>query len=216
MNQLALETSTEHCSVALQIDDRVLTRDALEPRSHARLILPWARELLAEAGIGFADLDSLAVSRGPGGFTSLRIGLSIVQGIALAHDLPVHTVSSLDALAINIAHANPDRPFLALLDARMGEVYVAGYQPSPSGPQRVGEERLLAPEQLSPSEEKCRLIAGPGARQFGDLLQRSGFELVGEDHSWPNARTVLRLASLVQPVAGYEIQPVYLRDQVTG
>lgn len=216
MNQLALETSTENCSVALKVGDRILVRESVEPRSHARLILPWVRELLAEAEIGFADLDSLAVSRGPGGFTSLRIGLGIVQGIALARDLPVHTVSSLDALAINIADANPDRSFLALLDARMGEVYAARYHSTQLGPERIDDERLLDPAPLSPPNNEGRLAAGPGARQYTEVLQRNGFEIAECDQSWPNARAVVHLAGTVEPVAGYEIQPIYLRDQVTG
>ena len=216
MPRLAIESSTENCSVALQFNETVLTRDAVEPRAHASLILPWARELLSEAGIGFGELDSVAVGRGPGGFTSLRIGLGIIQGIALAHDLPVHPVSSLDALAIDIANHHPNRPFLALLDARMGEIYAAWYQPSESGPERTGEEILLAPDQLLPPEGKAWLAAGPGARQYNEVLQRAGFELPASDQSWPSASAVLHLASTVEPVASYELQPVYLRDQVTG
>ncbi len=216
MPRLAIESSTELCSVALQCGESVLSRDAVESRAHANLILPWSRELLSEAGIGFGDLDSLAVSRGPGGFTSLRIGLSIVQGLALAHDLPVHPVSSLDALAFNIGRTHPGRNFLALLDARMGEVYAAWYQPSPSGPQRIGEERLLAPDALAEVHGTDWLAAGPGARAHAEVLTSSGFELPVDDQTWPDARAVLELSQHTQPVPGYRIEPVYLRDQVTG
>ncbi len=216
MPRLAIESSTEHCSVALQNGESVLSRDAVEPRAHAKLILPWSRELLSEAGIGFGDLDSLAVGRGPGGFTSLRIGLGIVQGLALAHDLPVHPVSSLDALAFNIAQDYPDRSILALLDARMGEVYAAWYQPTPSGPQRIGEERLLAPDALAAAHGTDWLAAGPGARAHADLLTQTGFELPDNDPTWPDARALLELSRHIEPVPAYRIEPTYLRDQVTG
>lgn len=213
MNQLAMETSTENCSVALQVGDQVLTRESVEARAHARLLLPWASELLAEAGIGYSALDSLAVSRGPGGFTSLRIGLGVIQGIALAHDLPVHPVSSLDALAINIAGSSPNRPLLALLDARMGEVYAAWYG---ADGKRIDEESLLAPDKLAARHGSSWLAAGPGARAYADILLRQGFELPDSDTSWPDARAVLHLADSTPAVAGFEIQPVYLRDQVTS
>jgi tRNA threonylcarbamoyladenosine biosynthesis protein TsaB len=216
MPRLAIETSTENCSVALQSGQSVLNRDSVEPRAHARLILPWARELLTEAGIGFGGLDSLVVGRGPGGFTSLRIGLGIVQGLALAHDLPVYPVSSLDALALDIARDHPDRNILAVLDARMGEVYAAWYQPSSSGPQRIGEERLLAPNALAAVDGSDWLAAGPGARAHAGILTAAGFELPGSDQTWPDARAVLELSRYAEPVAAHGIEPVYLRDQVTG
>jgi tRNA threonylcarbamoyladenosine biosynthesis protein TsaB len=222
MPQLAIESSTESCSVALQIDGELRHRQAVEPRAHARLILPWAGELLAEGGIDFADLDSLVVSRGPGGFTSLRIGLGIVQGIALAHDLPVHPVSSLAALAES---ADPDRRIpnmLALLDARMGEVYAAWYQTKDDRRERLGEESLLPPERLQAPVPGPWLAIGPGARVFGEQIKAAlGRDLVdppdnAPEEAWPTAIALLKLATTVEPVPAHQLTPIYLRDQVTG
>jgi tRNA threonylcarbamoyladenosine biosynthesis protein TsaB len=224
MNRLAIETSTECCSVALQMGGAILERHRVEPRAHARLVLPWASELLAEGGIGFGDLDGLAVSRGPGGFTSLRIGLGIVQGLALAHDLPVYPVSSLDVLAQS---ADPDASATALLtlfDARMGEVYAAWYQVRDGQRVRLGEEQLLPPDQLKAPQAATWLATGPGARTFEQAVDRAlGSSNVRFQHldantedSWPRASALLALADRVDPLPGHRIVPVYLRDQVTG
>jgi tRNA threonylcarbamoyladenosine biosynthesis protein TsaB len=218
MPLLAIESSTECCSLALRVGDEIFSRSVVEPRAHARLILPWTEELLAEAGIGFGQLDALAVSRGPGSFTSLRIGLGIVQGIALAHDLPVHAVSSLDVLAES---ADPDTNcprLLALLDARMGEVYAAWYRSDGARRERIGEEQLLRPDQLSAPDSSRWNATGPGARAFGQVISQRLGEQIGfiVDDSWPQATALLRLAGTVEAVPGYRLEPTYLRDQVTG
>ncbi|WP_026143779.1 tRNA (adenosine(37)-N6)-threonylcarbamoyltransferase complex dimerization subunit type 1 TsaB, partial [Xanthomonas sp. SHU 308] len=75
MNLLAFETSTEACSVAVMVGDRVLERFDLAPRRHAELALPWAEQLLAEAGIGRRQLDAVAFGRGPGAFTGVRLAI---------------------------------------------------------------------------------------------------------------------------------------------
>ena len=99
MNLLAIETATETCSVALSVSGEVLERYQRAPRQHAELLLPWVGELLAEAGLAYASVEAIAFSRGPGSFTSLRIGIGVVQGRAWASDRPVIPVSSLAATA---------------------------------------------------------------------------------------------------------------------
>jgi len=100
MKLLAFETATEACSVALWIDGDVRERFELAPRRHAELALPWAEQLLAEAGIARSQLDTIAVGRGPGAFTGVRLAIALAQGIALALDRPVVPVSTLAALAM--------------------------------------------------------------------------------------------------------------------
>jgi tRNA threonylcarbamoyladenosine biosynthesis protein TsaB len=97
---LAFETATEACSVALWVDGEVRERFELAPRRHAELALPWAEQLLAEAGIARSQLDAIAVGRGPGAFTGVRLGVALAQGIALALDRQVVPVSTLAALAM--------------------------------------------------------------------------------------------------------------------
>src|SRR5690606_37846584 len=125
MNLLAFETSTEACSVALWRDGEVAERFELAPRRHAEPALPCAEALLAEAGLARSHLDAIAVGRGPGAFTGVRLGVAIAQGIALALDRPVLPVSTLLALAARAPAAAPH--VLAAIDARMGEVYLGAF-----------------------------------------------------------------------------------------
>src|SRR5690606_2310758 len=124
MKLLAFETATEACSVAVLADGRVLERFEVAPRRHAELALPWAEALLAEAGLSRSQLDAIAVGRGPGAFTGVRLGVGLAQGVALALDLPVVPVSTLAALAARA----PDGRVVAAIDARMGEVYLGRYE----------------------------------------------------------------------------------------
>ena len=105
MKLLAFELATEACSVALWIDGDVCERFELAPRRHAELALPWAGQLLAQAGIAKSQLDAIAVGRGPGAFTGVRLAVALAQGIALALDRPIVPVSTLAALAMQAAAA---------------------------------------------------------------------------------------------------------------
>ncbi len=131
MNFLAIETSTEACSVALVHGDEVIERSEIAPRRHAELVLPMADDLLAEAGLKRGALHGIAVGRGPGAFTGVRLGVSLAQGMAMALDVPVVTVSSLQALALEAPE--DDAAILSIIDARMGEIYVAAWRREDDG-----------------------------------------------------------------------------------
>src|SRR5258707_1196536 len=118
MKLLALETSTEACSVALSLDGAVVERFELGQR-HGERLLPMVQEILSESGVALTQLDALAFGRGPGSFTSLRIGAGVTQGLAFGADLPVVPVSSLAVLAQGENAAK----ILAAFDARMRQVY---------------------------------------------------------------------------------------------
>lgn len=218
MNRLGIEAATDFCSVALEVDGETSVREALAPRRHAELLIPWIRELLEERNLVFADLDSLAVSRGPGGFTSLRIGLGVAQGIALAHELPIHPVSTLAALA---RAADPEcraQHILPLLDARMSEVY-AGFFESRNGEHiAVGDEVVVPPAALSLPHEGPWLAAGSGLVSYGDALEGvlAGKLAEKEPDVWPDARSVLALADSVEPVPAWGLEPKYVRDDVAN
>src|SRR5678810_16965 len=86
MNLLALDTATEACSAALLIGEEVIERSEIAPRRHAELILPMIESLLGEAGISRRQIDAIAVGRGPGAFTGVRLAISVAQGLALGLD----------------------------------------------------------------------------------------------------------------------------------
>ncbi|NBB92122.1 MAG: tRNA (adenosine(37)-N6)-threonylcarbamoyltransferase complex dimerization subunit type 1 TsaB [Gammaproteobacteria bacterium] len=218
MIRLGLETATDFCSVALEVDGEVNRREGLAPRRHAELLIPWIRELLAEQGVGFGDLDALAVSRGPGGFTSLRIGLGVAQGIALAHGLPIHAVSTLAALA---RAADPEvraGHVVAILDARMSEIYAGCFEGRSGQHVPVGPEVVLPPAKLALPGEGPWLAAGSGLASYGETLEGmlAGRVTTTLPGCWPDARSVLALAETVEPVPAWKLEPKYVRDDVTG
>ena len=128
---VAIETSTECCSAALLRDGAVLERSELAPRRHAALILPMIESLLDEAGVSRRGLDAVAVGRGPGAFTGVRLAISVAQGLALGLDIPVIPISSLAALAQDAPPG--DASILAVIDARMGEIYAGAFRRTSDG-----------------------------------------------------------------------------------
>ena len=127
---LAVDTSTEACSVALQIGDKTITKFADEPRSHSRLLMPMVQQILTEAEIKVNQLDVIGVSIGPGSFTGLRIGFAAVQGMAYGADIPVAPVSTLELMAATYVRQESAQAgeIIALLDARMSEFNLGRYQ----------------------------------------------------------------------------------------
>lgn len=223
MKLLAFETATEACSVALWIDGEVRERFGVAPRRHAELALPWADRLLAEAGIAKAELDAVAVGRGPGAFTGVRLGVALGQGIALALDLPVLPVSTLAALAMRGAApaGDGDPGILAAIDARMGEVYWAAYRREGAGVAPVSAEAVSAPDAvvLADAEGAWRGVGTGFAAADGLLQQSLGARLQSVDATaLPRAADVAVLAAAAfargEAVAADRLEPAYLRDNV--
>ena len=157
MRLLAFETATEALSVAVMVDGQIHERFELAPRRHAELALPWADEMLAQAGVARSQLDAIAVGRGPGAFTGVRLAIAVAQGIALALDRPVVPVSTLAALAMRAPAGDGDR-VLAAIDARMGEVYAAAYRRDGDELRTLDEERVASPDAVVLPDEALRLF----------------------------------------------------------
>ena len=215
---LAIETATEACSVALWIDGEVRERHALAPRRHAELVLPWAEALLAEAGIAAAALDAIAVGRGPGAFTGVRLAISLGQGLAFGLERPMLGVSTLAVLAQGGAGARR----VAAIDARMGEVYVGAFASGDDGLVRAeGPERLGPPGAVAlPPAGAGWTARGTGFAAAGGVLATRlgvGAEDAGGD-ALPRAADLARLAAAGfargEAVAPERVEPAYLRDKV--
>ncbi|WP_457317885.1 tRNA (adenosine(37)-N6)-threonylcarbamoyltransferase complex dimerization subunit type 1 TsaB [Stenotrophomonas sp. P5_B8] len=218
MKLLAFETATEACSVALYVDGQVLERFEIAPRRHAELSLPWAEALLAEAGVARSQLDAIALGRGPGAFTGVRLAIAIAQGIALALDRPLVPVSTLQVLALR-APADADH-VLSSIDARMGEVYVARQVRVDGQWQLQGEETVCAPEAVVLPDGTRWFGVGTGFGAAEDVLaRRLGDQLDGVDaQALPRASDVLALAvpafARGEGMAPERVEPAYLRDNV--
>lgn len=219
MNLLALETSTESCSVALWYRGCLITRSEIAPRRHAELVLPMADSLLAEAGLSRRSLDAIAVGRGPGAFTGVRLAISIAQGLALGLDVPVVPVSSLAALALDAPVDGA--PALAVIDARMGEVYAGAFRRACDGVLvALGSETVGPAERLELPKADAWNVIGTGWDAYRAVLSvRLPMPPRWADGArYPQARAVAELAA-AEFAAGRGMAPelalpVYLRDKV--
>jgi tRNA threonylcarbamoyladenosine biosynthesis protein TsaB len=221
MNLLAIETSTEACSVALSCDGAVVERFALAPRRHTELLLPMIEAVLAEAGVGPTELDGLTFGAGPGAFTGLRIACAFTQGIALARDVPVVAVSSLAALAQGVARTTGTTHLLPALDARMGEIYCGAYAAGTDGlVMPLAQDCVCPPAGARWPSGADWVGCGPGWAAYGDALRHALAERLHSviEDAYPHAQDVARLgeiafkAGLGEPAE--QALPVYLRDQV--
>ncbi len=218
MKILALETATEACSAALNIDGEIRARFEIAPRGHSALILPMLKSLLTEADISLQQVDALAFGRGPGAFTGVRIGVGVAQGVAFGADLPVLPISTLAALA----QATDAMQVLAAIDARMDEVYWGVYRRAKNGLMRLqGEECVIAPDMAPAVNGGDWLGAGSGWGVYGDRLRvRHAGQMAGVAMDvLPHAAAVSRLAVAAfaagEAVGAEQALPVYLRDTVT-
>lgn len=215
MRLLAFETATRRLSVALWQDGALIERAGEIPNGGSGQLLPWVRELLAEAGLTLNQIDGIAFGAGPGGFTGLRLACGVAQGLAFGLDLPVLPVSTLEALAL----ASGERDAWVCLDARMNEVYAAAYRVE-------GDHvrQLMAPVCLPPAVAPAPTFAGgwgvgDGFAAYGQVLRARKPDLIGlRTDAFPSAAAVLRLAapafSRGEAVPALLAQPVYLRDKV--
>jgi tRNA threonylcarbamoyladenosine biosynthesis protein TsaB len=162
-----------------------------ERPGHGTQLLVLARELLDEAGLSLGDVDRVAVGVGPGGFTGLRIGVATARALAQAADAEIVGVSTLEALAV-AAEPAPGQGVLAVVDARRGEVFVAGWR---DGEQVLGA-RAIAPALAGTIAGEGWLAVGDGALRFRDDLEGAGCEVPvdGSDRHGVSALAVCRLA----------------------
>lgn len=223
MKLLALDTATEACSAALLVGDTLLARYEEPKRGHAELILPMVDALLTEAGLSLRELDCLAVGRGPGAFTGVRIAVSVAQGLAFGAQLPIVPISDLAALAQLAVDRYGARHVLACIDARIGEVYWGAFEVQPDGlVGGVTDEQVSAPAAVSVSRGPPWFGAGSGWAAYPQIatgLAQAGVTLLGGDGTLlPRAQEIARLAAREfkagQAVSPEQALPVYLRDQV--
>lgn len=219
MKLLAFETATEACSVAVYVDGEIRERHAVAPRQHTALALPWADELLADAGIGKSQLDAIAVGIGPGAFTGVRLAVALAQGIALALDKPVVPVSTLATLALQ-ANALPGEYIFAAIDARMGEIYCGEFVGETEAfVGAIGDERVLAPGDV-PALSRDVIGVGTGyAANGGVLVTTLGarlrrFDATALPHAADLARLAARDFALGKAMTPDRLEPAYLRNKV--
>ena len=220
MRILALDTSTEWCSVAVGDGAIWHRRDEHAGQAHSERVLPMVQAALAEAGWTLANLDGLAFGAGPGSFTGIRIGCGVAQGLALGADLPVVPVPTLAAIAQEVFRARGWESVLTCLDARMREVYAAAYARRGGGWREVAPPAVVAPAavpRVQPSGNGDWHGAGNGFAAYPSLGAQLGLSRVAAD-ARPTAQSIgaLALPRLVagEGVAAGDALPLYVRHRV--
>lgn len=213
---LAIETSTELASAALLYGDELISRESLGVQTHSETILPMVQQLLAQAGVALAQCDAIAFGVGPGSFTGVRTACGVVQGLAFGCDLPVIPIVTLEAMAQAGLEAAQASDVLAILDARMGEVYWAQYHHDEDGWQLVIEPTLSAASAVQPQGHV--LACGNGLTAYAQDFATQVFAANGLAQLMPHAAQVARLGlrALQQgkTIALQDAQPLYLRNKV--
>ena len=217
---LAVESATSALSVAvLRGEELQVELSRRGDQHHAETLLPLVDQALAQAGLELDEIQAFGVSIGPGSFTSLRIGLATVKGLAFGTPRPVAPVSTLAALAWTAdGGADSETPVMALLDARRGEVYAAGYDMVGGDPREFLREGVYTPGELAERTPRlCRLV-GDGAALFGGEiceLRGSGVENWADSCGCPRASAVGALAARAlargQGCDAADLAPRYLR-----
>ena len=213
MKLLAIDTSTDRASLALAVGDQLYSQAQDGAKTHALILLPLIDELLAQANLSVADLDGIVFGRGPGSFTGLRVACSAAKGLAYAVDIPVYAVSTLAAIAWSVRQTGETGPILAVMDARMAELYWAC----------IHSDFDTILEQVGPAAQiqlnvpkVC--LAGVGyssyQEKFSTQLQQ---QIVASLVVYPSASAMIGLvqAGLVNAINPAVAKPVYIRNQVT-
>ncbi len=195
---LAIETSTSQSSVALGTEREVLAQVSVTGRAHQETLFPALDRVRSWTGVELDQLGGIAVGTGPGLFTGLRVGVQAAKSLAQVLGIPIVGVSSLDALAFSVRHA--DRPVWAVIDARRKEVFHALYRPVPGGVVRQGEPAVAAPDHLIADIEALGedvLLVGDGAilyrREIEDALGARA-DLASDLRQRPQAAALVELA----------------------
>jgi tRNA threonylcarbamoyladenosine biosynthesis protein TsaB len=218
---LAIEASTEACSVALLHKGRQTEDFRLLPRAHTRYLLPMVDQILSDEGICLSDLDAIGFSAGPGSFTGLRVCAGVVQGLAFAAEKPVVAVSTLQAMAQGEADylelADGDI-LLPALDARMDELYWGQYRYLSGFAELIAEDSLRSPESIHIAAAEGAVFGFGSGWVYAPRFAH-GLPSVNVNAAvYPRAQAILKLAVRAFERGDYmsadQAQPVYLRETV--
>ncbi|OBX89407.1 tRNA (adenosine(37)-N6)-threonylcarbamoyltransferase complex dimerization subunit type 1 TsaB [Haemophilus haemolyticus] len=222
---LALDTSTEACSVALLYHGEKTYINELAQRTHTKRILPMIDEILVNSGLGLNQVDALAFGRGPGSFTGVRVGAGIAQGLAFGADLPVIPVSNLTAMAQAAFELHQAENVVTAIDARMNEVYFSQLVREKVRSdfteffqwREIITEQVCSPEQaINQLRDHNAFRVGTGWAAYSQFTEKN---LTSSDIALPNALYMLELARVEylqkRTISALEIEPIYLRNEVT-
>ncbi len=216
---LCIETATTNCSVALSVNGSViaLKEDYNTSYSHAERLHVYIEELLLKNNISKSQLTAIAVSKGPGSYTGLRIGVSAAKGLCFALDIPLISVPTLDSLAYQVKEK--EGVIVSMLDARRMEVYSAIYNAENKKQLRETRAEVLDENSFSDYLEKGNVyFIGDGVEKFKTICSHKNAIFI--EGKLPSANNMGLLAnekhkkSDIEDVAYFE--PYYLKDFIAG
>ena len=215
MNLLALDTSTEFLSLALQLGDKTHSHYQHAGQAASQLVLPQIQALLNSAKITLNQLDGIAFGAGPGAFTGVRVACGVAQGLGFGANLPVVGVNTLLALA----QTSGEDKVIACLDARMGEIYHAAFERK-NGEWIEQSPTIVCKPEAAPILEGVWNGVGSGWAAYGDILSAIYANNLAQvlPNITPTAQAILQLAApifaagLAKPAS--EAAPIYIRNRV--
>lgn len=194
MKILAMDSAAQACSVAIWQDTGIIAHEFQEmARGHASDLLPMVDRVLAQAQQNITDMDAIAVTVGPGGFTGLRIALACARGFGVAAKLPVIGITTLEALAY--AETGRSLPLLTALDAKRADLYAQYFAPDNTA---LSEPVAQMPQDivaLCPPQTTEVLIAGDCFERLEPLFLDKGISPIKTEGRNPNAKAVAMLAA---------------------
>jgi tRNA threonylcarbamoyladenosine biosynthesis protein TsaB len=223
---LNIETSTEVCSVTLSKDGKTLIeKESSEGLNHSQLLTVFVEELFKANNIAFKDLDAVAVSKGPGSYTGLRIGVSVAKGLCYGLDIPLISVGSIDAMGHYVASHSTDfytsentqeLLFCPMIDARRMEVYTALYDQSGEAVVPVSAQIIDENSFAGQLKQNTILFFGNGAEKCRSKITHKNARFVGPNYT--SARFMQLLAERKYNKREFEnvayFEPFYLKDFV--
>lgn len=215
MRILAFDSSAKSASVAILCDNRIIGSSFINTNiTHSQTLVPMAEQLLNNTNLSINDIDALAVSVGPGSFTGVRIGVSVVKGIAMPLNLPCIGVSTLEAMAYN--YIEKDCIIVSTMDARCNQVYNALFRFNDCKLERLCGDRPISISELEKDLENYKekvILIGDGAKLCYDAFgyKYDNVYLAPENIRYQNAVGVAFSALTKEAVSAEKIMPTYLR-----
>ncbi len=215
---LSIETATTNCSVALSDNGSViaLKEDNSTQYSHAERLHLYIEDVLIQASVDKTDLDVIAVSKGPGSYTGLRIGVSAAKGLCYALDIPLVAVATLKSLARQVKDTKGI--VVSMLDARRMEVYSAIYSSEGEEIRETKAEILNENSYLEYLDKGKVTFIGNGVLKFKALCKHKNAIFL--DESLPSAREIVELAEAKNKIGDFEnvayFEPYYLKDFISS
>ena len=219
---LSIETSTTNCSVALAKNGQVvaLAEDDQARYSHAEQLHLFIDRVVKDSGLKMADLDAVAVSKGPGSYTGLRIGVSTAKGLCYALKIPLISVSTLKVLTRQVVQQSSEYPIIPMIDARRMEVYTCVFDAKYNEQTKV-EAKILEPNSFQPFFDKNDKVyfIGNGVSKFKEICDNPKKGLFIENKN-PSAKQMCEIADELYQNKDFEdvayFEPYYLKDFVGG